>query len=237
MFGLGMGELVVILVILILIFGTSRLASLGKGLGEGIRNFKKGVKEVHWLDNETLLVTAPEDPSLYAQQVSKRKDTSDVVDDEKHAPPVRLFQVKVKDRKVTRLTTNKDRISSTFVSDDGAWAVTIHQRSLRYEYDQLIRPATFLDNLKDGTAKRIFTDEKILPQNVVFTPDGKGFYFTAPYTTYTKYLWAAISLLYYYDLGTGQATKVNLDWDRGLGSRYSTLFQVSKRGEIGRAHV
>jgi sec-independent protein translocase protein TatA len=45
MFGLGMGELVVILVILILIFGTSRLASLGKGLGEGIRNFKKGVKD------------------------------------------------------------------------------------------------------------------------------------------------------------------------------------------------
>ena len=45
MFGLGMPELLVILVILILIFGTSRLSSLGKGLGEGIRNFKKGIKD------------------------------------------------------------------------------------------------------------------------------------------------------------------------------------------------
>jgi sec-independent protein translocase protein TatA len=45
MFGLGMPELLVILVILILIFGTSRIASLGKGLGEGIRNFKKGIKD------------------------------------------------------------------------------------------------------------------------------------------------------------------------------------------------
>jgi sec-independent protein translocase protein TatA len=45
MFGLGMPELLVILVILILIFGTSRIASLGKGLGEGIRNFKKGLKD------------------------------------------------------------------------------------------------------------------------------------------------------------------------------------------------
>jgi sec-independent protein translocase protein TatA len=43
--GLGMPELLVILVILILIFGTSRIAGLGKGLGEGIRNFKKGVKD------------------------------------------------------------------------------------------------------------------------------------------------------------------------------------------------
>jgi len=45
MFGLGMPELLVILVIIILIFGTSRLASLGKGMGEGIRNFKKGLRD------------------------------------------------------------------------------------------------------------------------------------------------------------------------------------------------
>lgn len=43
--GLGMPELLVILIILILIFGTSRIAGLGKGLGEGIRNFKKGIKD------------------------------------------------------------------------------------------------------------------------------------------------------------------------------------------------
>lgn len=45
MFGLGVGELALILFILVFIFGTSRIAELGKGLGEGIRNFKKAVKD------------------------------------------------------------------------------------------------------------------------------------------------------------------------------------------------
>jgi sec-independent protein translocase protein TatA len=44
MFGLGMQELLLIFVILVLIFGTSRIPELGRGLGEGIRNFKKSIK-------------------------------------------------------------------------------------------------------------------------------------------------------------------------------------------------
>ena len=41
---LGMSELVIILLIVIVIFGASRLPQLGKGLGEGIRNFKSSLK-------------------------------------------------------------------------------------------------------------------------------------------------------------------------------------------------
>jgi sec-independent protein translocase protein TatA len=44
MFGLGFPEIILILVIVILIFGTSRIPELGRGLGEGIRNFKKSVR-------------------------------------------------------------------------------------------------------------------------------------------------------------------------------------------------
>ena len=40
---LGFGELVLILLIVLLVFGTSRLAGLGKGLGQAIRGFKDEV--------------------------------------------------------------------------------------------------------------------------------------------------------------------------------------------------
>jgi sec-independent protein translocase protein TatA len=42
---IGVMELVIILVIALLIFGPGRLADIGKGLGEGIRNFKSGLRE------------------------------------------------------------------------------------------------------------------------------------------------------------------------------------------------
>ncbi len=42
---IGIGELIVIAVIFILLFGASRLADIGKGLGDGIRNLKKGLRD------------------------------------------------------------------------------------------------------------------------------------------------------------------------------------------------
>ncbi len=42
---LGLPELLLILAIAILIFGPGKLADLGKGLGEGIRNFKSSMKD------------------------------------------------------------------------------------------------------------------------------------------------------------------------------------------------
>lgn len=40
---LGMGELLVILIIVVVLFGASKLPQLGAGLGEGIRSFKKAL--------------------------------------------------------------------------------------------------------------------------------------------------------------------------------------------------
>jgi sec-independent protein translocase protein TatA len=41
---LGVPELLIIFLIIIVLFGSSRIAGIGKGLGEGIRNFKQGMK-------------------------------------------------------------------------------------------------------------------------------------------------------------------------------------------------
>jgi len=45
MFGLGIPELLIILVIVVLLFGAGRLPQIGSGIGEGIRNFRKSMKE------------------------------------------------------------------------------------------------------------------------------------------------------------------------------------------------
>ena len=46
MFGLGVTELIIILVIVVVLFGASRLPEIGKGIGEGIRNFRKSTSEL-----------------------------------------------------------------------------------------------------------------------------------------------------------------------------------------------
>ncbi len=50
MFGLGLPELLIILVIVVLLFGAGRLPQIGAGIGEGIRNFKKSMKEKDEVD-------------------------------------------------------------------------------------------------------------------------------------------------------------------------------------------
>jgi len=40
-----MGEILVVLVIVVILFGANKLPQLGKGLGEAIRNFKKGMAD------------------------------------------------------------------------------------------------------------------------------------------------------------------------------------------------
>jgi sec-independent protein translocase protein TatA len=46
MFGLGLGELLVILVVVLILFGSTKLPQLGQGLGEGIKSFRKAFRDV-----------------------------------------------------------------------------------------------------------------------------------------------------------------------------------------------
>jgi len=175
-------------------------------------------RSVNWIDKDTVIFSAPEDPSLYAQEMKQKKDDSEIVDDTEHEPPVRLYKISVKDKKITRLTTNTDWIGNWEVSKDGKFAAAIHQKSLHYTFDQKTPPIAVLHNLGDGTEKRIFAEGRIYPRGFAWLPDSSGFYAWAPYSTHPKFLTATVELLYFYDLAGGRSVQVPLDWDNGIGS-------------------
>jgi sec-independent protein translocase protein TatA len=53
MFGIGMTELIVVLVIVLIIFGANKLPEIGAGMGRAIKNFKKATTEPEEIEVET----------------------------------------------------------------------------------------------------------------------------------------------------------------------------------------
>jgi sec-independent protein translocase protein TatA len=59
--GLKLGELIILLLIVMIFFGSKRLPSLGSALGEAIKNFKKGIDGDSEKDSQTRLEEKPRD--------------------------------------------------------------------------------------------------------------------------------------------------------------------------------
>ncbi len=173
-------------------------------------------RQLDWLDKNTIIFSAEEDPSAYEQALKKKKDDSEIVDDADHAPPARLFKLSVNDKKITRLTNNADWIQDWSVSKDGKFAVAVHAKSLHYTFDQKTPPVTILHNLADGTEKQIFTEGRLRPVGLRWALDNSGFYAVVPFSNDPKFLTATIEQLYFYDLAAGKHMQVPLDWENGL---------------------
>lgn len=77
LFGMGGGEIVLVLVVVLLLFGPKKLPELAKGLGKGIREFKKASNEV-----TQELERAAEEPSPAPRKIA---DTTPPVGD--HTDP------------------------------------------------------------------------------------------------------------------------------------------------------
>lgn len=78
MFGIGMPELIIILVIILVIFGAGKLPEIGAGLGKGIKGFKKAINNEDEIDitppkEEVKADTKPEADSK-SQEETKKKE-------------------------------------------------------------------------------------------------------------------------------------------------------------------
>lgn len=68
MFGLGAQELIIIFLIIVVLFGATKLPELGKGIGSAIRNFKKSMSEQDEID-----VTPSKKVAKDEEEVKKEK--------------------------------------------------------------------------------------------------------------------------------------------------------------------
>ncbi len=74
---IGAPELIVIALIALLLFGAGRIADIGKGLGQGIKNFKQGIKEADNDDDDDDKKPAKAEKSEKSEKAEKKADKSE----------------------------------------------------------------------------------------------------------------------------------------------------------------
>ncbi len=78
MFGLGHWELIIILVIILVVFGAGKLPGVGSALGEGIRNFKGGLKGEKKSDDPPKQIDAPKTEAAEPLEKKVEKESEKV---------------------------------------------------------------------------------------------------------------------------------------------------------------
>jgi dipeptidyl aminopeptidase/acylaminoacyl peptidase len=181
-----------------------------------LTDWPSAIQQFYWAGPEALVFSAQETPTLRASMLKDAKDDTVVVEDERQAPPLRLFRVEVSSKKVKRMTENRDRISQLSMSPDGRYAVAIHHRSLSYTFDNKIKPAVMLHDLHTGAARRLFTEPHWNIHHLRWSPDSRGFYALNLHSSQPRFDQAGVLYLHYYDLARHAAAPIDLDWERGL---------------------
>ncbi len=204
------------------------LMRVGGGEPEKLTDFEKGVNAFEWKDNEHLLILAREKEYKEEKDRKKKKDDAIVVEDIKYFYPVRLFLFSLKDKKVKRLTENRDRITSLSVSPSGRYVITTHIQSPSYTAEPEHRPVYYLHDLETGESKEIFKNKYFSPSNFVWKDDDTVF-FLEEKSNHEDKRGPGIQLLYRYSISKNKVEQIPLNWKNGVGGLYLGRLDVGGR--------
>lgn len=194
------------------------------GEAEKLTDAKMGVNSFAWRDNETIVFSAREDEYLFEKERKEKKDDAVVFEDMETFFPIRLFTINLKDKKVLRITDNKDQITFFSVSPDGKLVVTTHIDTPRFEVEAKYRPRYFLWDLEKGSRKEIFKERYFSPSYYKWSDDSKELYLVEEKTRYEEKRGSGIDLLYSYDPVNDKVSQIPIQWEKGLGGIYGKIF-------------
>ncbi len=194
--------------------------SIYGGEAKEVHEFKNGISSLMRKDKNTLAFLSDDGKTLYESEADDKKDDVEVIEDSLHWKPNHVYAYNLKEKTITRLTDNKKTVTDYKLSKDGNWLFYKIQRSLSYGADAQKDPYNYLKNLKTGEQQKILTDLEFPIDNVQFTADNAGFYFTSSFSNDPKWNGAGIDELYYFDLSSKKSAKIPLDWDLGLGGGF-----------------
>ena len=197
--------------------------SIYGGEAKEVKEFKNGISNLSWQNENTLLFQSHDGKTLYEQELEEKKDDVIIVEDSLHWRPNHVYAYNIKDKSTKRLTNNEKPLSGYEVSKDGKWLFYSMQRSTSYAADAQQDPFHYLKNLETGEVIKIKHTLGQPMGSIQFTDDNKGFYFTSTFASDPEWNGAGISELYYYTLASHSYKKVDLKWDLGIGRGFDVV--------------
>ncbi|MBL7472676.1 S9 family peptidase [Robertkochia sediminum] len=188
-----------------------------------VHTFDNGISDIQWKDSKTLLFVSNDGKTLTELEEEKKKDNVIVVEDTLRWKPQRLYSFDLEEKNTNRLTNNTKPLTSYTVSHNGQWVVYTMAEGISFASDARQDPSYFLLDLSNGKQQQILEPLEFPSGSFSFTPDDKGFYFTSSMASDPEWNGAGIEELYYFDLATTSYTKVDLNWENGLGRGFEVV--------------
>ncbi len=199
--------------------GNLWLMDLAGGEPYPLTSFENGLNRYAWIDKDNLLYTARSQKTLREMEIKESKDTSEVVEDEKHRTITYLYSYNIKTKKMKGLTENSKPLTRFWLSPDKKWVIYTLSMSLHFSFDQKVSPRHYLMNLGSGETREIFSDSPSkMRGRFTWSRDGKGFYAGKIHSSLPRFRFASVSTQCWYSLETHRHVDVDLEWKRYGGT-------------------